>query len=175
MKKVKIEVRAFIIRLHDRSCSHYVRHFMRETACSRCIYRFSAMPHTVHPISMKYPVALGCIRVSQLKLGKTKSEQFEDGQKESKAWEKRTNIFRRTCALSTLQKWLFYVWFSSTQPFPLLLLLLLFALCNWWTRRHIGTAHPLCHSKRQVSLLWELQLNAVVSMNLHLLASAKAG
>lgn len=29
--------------------------------------------------------------------------------------KKTSNIFRRTCALSPLQKWLFYVWLSSTQ------------------------------------------------------------
>lgn len=35
--------------------------------------------------------------------------------KMGKEWKKTSNIFRRTCALSPLQKWLFYVWFSSTQ------------------------------------------------------------
>lgn len=102
--------------------------------------------------------------------------------KQSSRKKEPSNNFRRTCAPSTLQKWLFYVWFSSTQPFPFLLLL---ALCNWWTRQHIGTAHPpaplpLCHSIRRLSLCTVkrhrklLALPALVSMNLHLSACVKA-
>lgn len=41
--------------------------------------------------------------------------------------KKTSNIFRRTCALAPLQKWLFYVWLSSTQ-FSLLLVAAAFSL-----------------------------------------------